>query len=396
MSDLTYADFDLDELTRQLDKAKTHLFTHKCAGFFGSLLCSMNFIWTLDEPTACVDGVNICWNPHHFSKRVPAARVTILMHELLHPAELHFMRQGSRIGEVWNYATDISINNRLRAEGYSFEGIENCWMDPRFPLDMPPEDIYDQLMDEANGAPVLPSLGSWGNEILRGSNNAHGGDMLPECLRPPTKEEQAQAVANVVRAVQQAKLTGGQVPGQIETILTQFLAPVVPWEVYLHRFFTELIEGGITWSRPNRRYPEVYMPSSFLDEGALAHVAYFEDVSGSIGDADVVRFNSEFKFVKETYNPKRMTLIQFDMIIQQVLEYTEEDEFNQVPIKGRGGTSLSCVREWIIEHRPTAVVIFSDMECEMMQPLDFDVPILWVVIRNRGVKVHQGQVIYMK
>ena len=74
-------------------------------------------------------------------------------------------------------------------------------------------------------------------------------------------------------------------------------------------------------------------------ENLLAHLMYFEDVMGSISDEDVVRFNSEVKHVHSYFRPPLMSLVQFDTIIQQVIEIKDSDEFTQVKVVGRGGTS---------------------------------------------------------
>ena len=185
-------------------------------------------------------------------------------------------------------------------------------------------------------------------------------------------------------------------PGDVEAVLTQFLAPVVPWEQYLHRFMQELTEGGFTWKRPNRRFQSIYMPSRFEDEGALDHLIYYEDTSGSINDKDSIRFNSEFKYVKETYKPKKMTLVQFDTIIQHEQTYTEDDPFDQVVIHGRGGTDLACVREHMMKHRPTCAVVFTDMGCAPMEPMGFEIPIIWVCISNKQAKVPFGQIVHIR
>jgi len=398
-----YSDLDVNFLTRELDRAKSQLFSHKYAAFYGPLLCSLNFFWTPDMRTAATDGVNLMWNPYWFLKLSPKSRVTVLFHEIKHPALLHFHRQGERNAKIWNYATDIKINNELEDDGFSFEELKWCWKDQTY-RGMVEEDIYDALIT----AGTAPQHGAWGQfHPQAGSSTTDpqgqgqsqfpddGTDMFPN--GPMSKEDMAQAVNNAIMAQQQAKLAGaGQMPGDIEALLTQFLAPIVPWEQYLHRFMQELAENGFTWSRPNRRFADIYLPSRYEDEGALDHLIYFEDTSGSISDKDALRFNSEFKYVKDHYKPKKMTLVQFDTIIQSEQVYTEEDPFDQVMIKGRGGTDLTPVREYILKHRPTAAIVFSDMQCAPMEPLGFEIPILWVVISNRGAKVPFGQVIHIR
>ena len=117
-------------------------------------------------------------------------------------------------------------------------------------------------------------------------------------------------------------------------------------------------QRGLQLARPNRRYQDIYLPRCRTIVRAWITSPAFEDVSGSISDADSIRFNSEFKYVKDTFQPEKMTLLQFDTIIQKEDVFLKDDPFEEIQIIGRGGTSLVCVRDWIIENEPTAVVIF--------------------------------------
>lgn len=415
------SDLDIQFLTRELDRTKSGVFLGKNAAFFGPLMCSLNFFWTDDHPTACTDGVNLMWNPRWFLKLKPMARRTVLMHELWHPGSLHFVRMGERNPLIWNYACDIVINNRLHREGYSFEGIDWCWKDLTYSEGTAEEDVYDDLIKlgkkptGSSWGPTLipppPDVPLQGDAVLTDdglfpvtpsvtppddkADPPEPGDML---RRSMTKEDQARAINNVVQAVHQATIAGASddIPGNVEKLLKQFLNPVVPWEKYLHQWFTDLMEGGYDWKRPNRRFSNIYLPGRFEDEGRLIHMIKYQDTSGSITDKDSLRFNSEFKYVWDTYQPKKLSLVQFDTIIQQEITFNEGDEINEILVKGRGGTNLTCVREHIIKHRPSVAVIFSDLDCAPMERLPVNIPVLWVCISNRRAKVNFGTLIHIR
>jgi predicted metal-dependent peptidase len=372
---------DYAELNRQLDKVKSKVFQEKNAAFFGPLMCSLEFHWSEEIPTAGTDGVQIIWNPNFFKECCFNTNKTVLRHELDHAARLHAVRRVDRNPEIWNYACDIRINNDLQNEGYSFEGIEDAWilhlLDRNGP--MVEEDIYDYLMKKATPIPAGGSFGKGGT-----------GDMLP---LPNDKKQQA--VNNVVRAVQQAKAANaaGSIPGGIESMLNEFLKPIIPWESALMKFFTDLLQEDYTWRRPNRRYQDVYLPSRFTDDGRLEHLMYFLDVSGSITEKEIVRFNSEVKYIQDTLKPQKLTLVQFDTRIQDVRVFEEGEPFSKIKIVGRGGTSLTCVRDYIEKHKPTAAVIFSDLYCTPMQKLRQEIPIIWVVVNSLAQNPSFGKVI---
>lgn len=391
-------DLDYEFLTRELDKTKSDLFMTRYATFYGSLLCSLEFKWDKSIKTACTDGLSIWWNPDFFLRLSRNARKFVLRHELDHPARLHFDRMGSRDPSLWNTACDYRINNDLEIEtdekghhNYVFSK-ELPWVllnQSNFPPGMPEEDIYD-LIQSQQVPPPPPGLD--------GDGDGMDGDMEPDGLNGPlTKEQRAKAIGNVVRAAQQAKVHGaGNMPGDIEKILDTFLEPKVIWEQELYQFLTELKEVEHSWLKRNRRFTSIYMPSWTDEPGALIDIAYFEDSSGSISDADMMQFNSELKYIHETFKPEKLTRIQFDAKIQHIQEFTPDDAFEHVLRKGYGGTGWACVKAYLEEHKPSAAIIFSDMDFndQVIQP-ELDIPILWVAI-NTSKSMPFGRTIFIR
>lgn len=378
---------NLETLNRDLDRAKSAVFLSMNAAFFGSLMCSLNFLWSEEISTAATNGIDILWNPNFFAKISPKARETVLKHELWHVARLHHLRAGTRDHRRWNIACDYRINNDLISEGSSFETIENCYKDPGLDANgiMPEEDIYDTL--PVNPPPPAPDSGSWGE--------GEDVDMLPQT---DTQVNQ-QVINNVVKAVQQAKLAGqaGSIPGGVEEVLKRFLEPQIPWRQVLMSWFTDQLNEDHTWRRPNRRYQDMYLPSRFTDDGRLEHLCYYLDVSGSISEQDVLIFNSEVKYIQEVLQPEKLTLIQFDTRITATKEFAVGDPFDEIKIIGRGGTSLVEVHKHIEKVKPTAAIIFSDMRVPAMQPLtESRTPVVWVVINNKRAKVPFGKMIHIK
>lgn len=388
----TLPELDFQLLDRELDITKTRVFLGKNAAFLGRIQSSLHFQWDASVPTACTNGIYLKWNPYYFHFLTKEGRDSILVHELWHPGLMHILRRGDRDPKIWNYACDTVLDNMMDLDGYCVDG------DILFPKELFPtgcksfvdhvkygtksaEEIYDIMIQDMPPPPPYYGGGS--------------GDMIE-----PTGAEQHTVVNTVVSAVHSAKLSGeaGKLPGSIEVTLNKFLSPKLPWRQILHNFFNELDNKDYTWARPNRRYSSMYLPSLMDDNEGLEHILYFEDVSGSISDGDSIRFNSEFKYVKDKFQPDKMTMAQFDTKIQKVDVFLKDDPFDEVKIVGRGGTCLKCVRDFIIEQQPTAVIIFSDMRCAPMEalPKHMNVPIIWVALNARDVKVNQGQVIHLR
>lgn len=370
------ADFDY---TRELDKVKAGVFLGNNAAFLGSLMCSLGFQWDEDIGTAATNGETILWDKAFFRSSGINLRKFTLLHELWHVARLHPLRRGSRDPEDWNKACDLRINYDLVSEGFKFDDF-TPWYDVSVG-NMSEEEIYDKIRDGTIDRPT----GGW----IGGSS---GGDIEPM----PKNFNPTAMVSNVVQAVQQSKLAGaGSGLGGIEKIVSEFLTSIIPWQTHLYKFFTDMEEGGFTWARPNRRYPDLYLPSRTNSEGRLAHLAYYCDVSGSVADHDVLRFNSEVKYVKDTFVPEMLTLIQFDDDITRIDVFDENTPFDKVVTVGRGGTNLEPVRQHIIKTRPTAAIIFSDLHCSPMQKIPFNIPVIWVIVGNPHATVPFGQVIHI-
>jgi predicted metal-dependent peptidase len=298
------------------------------------------------------------------------------------------LRKGDRCPDIWNIACDVWINRDLIKNSYELTPPESWVIRPDLDHIEMEEDIYDWLISPGGGG-MKPHSGPQG-----------GCGKCQQANKPaPTTQIKQQMINNVVKAKQAALISNqpGAIPSNMQAILDKFLKPVVPWEKHLHQWMTDLLEEDYTWSRPNRRHMAMgmYLPSRFEDEGRLEHLMFYQDVSGSISDRDSLRFNSELKFVWETYKPKKMTIIQFDTIIQKIDVLEEDQPFDEIRIVGRGGTCLKCVRKHIMDNRPTAAIIFSDLYVEPMVPGP-ECPILWVAVDNKDARVNFGKLIHIK
>jgi predicted metal-dependent peptidase len=294
------------------------------------------------------------------------------MHELWHTALMHGPRQEKRHPQIWNVACDYRINNDLKADGYEIPNTLWWICDPSLDDDgkLSEEQIYEKLFKENPNPPP------------------EEGDMRPS-------KEAGLVIAAVVRAVQAAEMAGkaGELPGEIKQILQSVLEPVIPWRNVLMQWMTDLEDEDLSWQVRSRRYQDMYMPGKVKDASRLEHLVYFQDTSGSITREDMDRFNAEVKYIQETLQPEKLTLVQFDTEIQYTREFKAGDLFEDLEMHGGGGTSLRPVKEWIDEHKPTAAVIFSDLECDPMKPLKCEIPVIWAVIRNKNMTVPFGKVI---
>lgn len=366
----------MTDINTLIDQAKLLTYGTKYSAFLAPILCKLKVVISKDDPTCATDGINLFVNEEFFSSLTRDQRVTVLLHETWHVARLHMLRRGNRDPKIWNMACDYRINNDLHDEGRDIESI-NGLLGLRFNNpNLSEEEIYERLINN-------PSNSSESSQMLSGDIKEPSGDGEGEGSNSSENSLSARSkiINTVVEASQIAKMSApGTLPGDMTTIIDSFLKPVLPWEKLLENYFSDMIKEDYSWKRPNKRFSDIYMPSINDEEGRLDHLAFFIDTSGSISDSQLKRFNSEVKYIQETYRPKKLTIIQFDTRIHSVKTYTEEYRFKAISCEGRGGTDLSEVHDYIVKNKPTASVIFTDLWCSMMPRVKS--PVIWVISGN--------------
>lgn len=382
------------ELDQLLEAVKTTAFLTDNAAFLGSLSCTVRFRWDRGDfsDTVGVTPTEFLWGVGNFLRCSKRERDATFIHELWHLGLLHHLRRGNRDPRWWNYACDIRINNDMRKErdhrGNPRWFIPDTWVFDES-VDKGPhgvlseEEIYDLIVQGKLTVPV-----TYRPDLVDDPSTGQ------KSLTPQQIQDQ---IAMVVQAVQSAEMTkeAGKLPGSLRKVLKDFFQPQIPWQQELMKWMTELSDEDYSWSRRNRRYPDAYMPSLLADEGRLDDLAFFFDVSGSVSDRMVQRVASEVKYIQEVLQPNKLTLIQFDTEIQKVQEYLLGDRFDQIEVVGRGGTCYRPVHRWIQEHRPTAAVIFTDLECTPMEQLTTPTAVLWAVVNNPRGQVPFGRKIHI-
>lgn len=396
-----------DQRTKELDRMKSSIFLHKGEGHLASILCTINTVWAEDAVTIYTNGLHIGMNQKFIEALPKESRETVLAAKLWNIAMLHLPRGIGKDMHLWAMACSYWVNNHLHNKGYSFAGLKP-WLDHRYD-DYAVDEIYEDLIQrQAND--TLDDLDCiWGYTDDDGMGDTidlrhpHATDYEVGSSYPPLDPLITQQMnAAVVQAAQYAAQEGGGVAGAqpMLDMMNQFLAPKVKWEKEVLPWMIEQEGLDYNWAIPNRRIriPGVYLPSLHKgSEGGLTHIAFFGDSSGSITIAQGVRINSEAHYIKKRFNPELFTMINFDDAIQMEKTFKRTDRFDEIEFVGRGGTDLTCVRNWIIEHKPKAAVIFTDYGCEPWEklPPGINTSILWIIFNNPTVDVPEGRIVHV-
>lgn len=379
----------IEDIDKLFDKTKGHLFYAKNSGFIAPLFCNMKFVWDSTIDTACTDGITLRWNPDFFLSLDADTRVTVLAHEIWHVALQHMFRLGDKEPLRYNIAGDHVINLMLKDNGYYMDGFPYV-MDSKY-RGWSTEDIYNDLPPD----PKMPE-GGLGADIDLNGNKPEDEGFGPGDNGTEFKKRRAESITMVMAAAMTAKMTNkaGDVPGSVEFIIDEFVNPKLPWEKLLRDFFNEMVDMDYSFRRPNRRYEDPILPG-LVGMSGLEHLIYYLDISGSISDEDIKRFNSEVKFIKEEFNPQLLTLVTFDTQICDEYSFTADEEFEKIVVTGRGGTSLYPVWEHAKEHNPNAMVVFTDLYVNI-PPEKPVCPLIWICTHHPGAEVPYGNLIHIE
>jgi len=357
--------------------AKINIAREKNNTFFTALVFKLPTVITEDIPTASTDGVLVQYNPEFILGLTPDERVFLVLHETLHVAYDHIGRLDSYQPEKWNKACDYVINAQLIDRNFK----------------MPKGGLYDKAF-----------AGMSANQVyaLLPDSDGGGGKGSPQCpwddLGEPAEKDsykRSELIKDmVVAAATQAKMANdsGSIPADIAKLVDSILNPVVPWNVVLARFMSEINKDDYSWKKPNRRFmPNHYLPS--LHSEALERIDFAIDVSGSINEKQFNQFVGELYFVIRKYKPKKLGIMQFDHKVQSSNVLSNPRQLLSLPFKGGGGTYLEPVMQEFLKSPAKTLIVLTDgyFSTSITNPKK---KVIWIVYDNADFKPPFGTAIH--
>jgi predicted metal-dependent peptidase len=341
--------------------------------FFATIMMGMPMVLTTDIPTAATDMKSLFVNPDFVESIDDDVLMFVVAHEIMHTALEHGIRRQSRDPMLWNIATDYSINLTLKDS--KFKVWDRALLDEQFRNEdgfaIAADVIYRQLEQEQQQQPQgggqgqgqgqgQPQQGSGAGQPGQPHHSPMLGDLIePDEAKDPVAQDKlsrdiqqrvAQA-ANVARMV-------GNLPAGIERFVEQVLDPKVPWYEMLRHLMTEFQPTDDDWSRRNRRFADIYLPSENA-ENRLGEFIAIGDTSGSIGDEEMAQYLAEFRGVAEDCKPERTRLVWADARVAGEQVFDEHDELIPRP-EGGGGTDMRVPLKHVEQYDPKIVVLFTD------------------------------------
>ena len=239
--------------------------------------------------------------------------------------------------------------------------------------------------------------GSSGGKAVSGNANlpsvCHDGVIDPD-FQPARENELAEDWKDHLKnAVQQEMKKGGKgignLPGNVEDLIKdEDKVATIDWKKVLLDYVSQLFGGDRQWLPPARRYvwKKLYLPSRAKKQSIEIVLAI--DTSGSTTE-DLPDFLAELRGMTSAFGEYKLTIIQCDIAIHSVTEYSNDDPLPETGLEfhGFGGTSFLTPFKYVEEQMdepPTVFIYLTDGYGEAPEKAP-DYPVIWCITKG-GVK----------
>jgi predicted metal-dependent peptidase len=382
----------MHDLPRKIARSKVRLMLDKLSkgwGFYASILYQMPMVIKNDIDTMATDGTSIFYNEEFTDALTEPQLDGVKVHEALHRVLKHHLRMGKRDHQLWNIACDYAINPIILASDLVLP--DGALVDARF-KDMSAEKIYDILQSESKDEPQdgnggQPQPQAWGNV-----------DAPQGMSEDQVKQQEATIDAQTMMAVSSVK-NRGDIPSSIKDIIKAMERSQIDWVDVLRRFVGGDQPQDYSYRRPNRRQwylNEVITPTSNMV--GCGHVVVAIDTSGSVRNKELSYFLGELNEITKNSGAESVTVIQCDADVQKVVRYEKGEDIEQFEVKGRGGTRVMPVFDYIDNEniKVDNFIYFTDMGIFDYPKSDVGYPILWVSSDIKCKDAPIGQTTYLK
>jgi predicted metal-dependent peptidase len=400
---------------RRVQKAKiTMMRDPKFALWSGILMVGRTSVVD-DIPTACTNGRDERYGRKFVASLKDSELNFVVLHENLHKAFRHLITWKKLHDEdhrLANEACDYVINLKLK----DIDPYEKTIAMPRFTdgpnkgkamglvdekyRGMHAKQVFDLLKEEQE----KENAGGEGGEGEGGGgfddHDWDGAKEMGEAEKKELEREIDQAIRQGVMAHQKIAGTGA---GGLDRDLLDLLEPKVDWREMLREFVKATCSAKDTssWRRVNRRFLSTgtYMPSLIGEK--VGHLVVAVDTSGSVGQAELSGFLTEVRGIAEEVKPSQVDLIYWDSEVAAHEEYTETmvgDIINSTKPRGGGGTSPSCVSQYLKDKRiePECVIVLTDGYVGNDWGSEWTAPVLWAIVGGNDCVADNGKTIHVK
>ena len=343
------------------------------APFYGAVLMGLpSMSSTGQTQTMATDGKCVLFDSVFVDGLTEDELLFVNCHEALHVAFCHHLRRGERDAKLWNIATDYAINGILIEAGIGTMP-DGGLHDPQY-NGMSAERIYDLLKQEQDDSGTVKKPCPWG-EVTEPTND-DGSPLSAEQV----DAMEADISQRIIAAADRVREAGGDLPDALADHINELMQPKVDWCDVLRRFAGGEQPDGVTYQRVNRKHfhnGRMIMPS--IDRIGCGHIVVGIDSSASLSQSELTQFVSELNAVTEELSPESVTVIVCDTRVREVHHFGQGEVIDALDIKGRGGTRVTPVFDYIDEHGldVDSFIYFTDLYVNDF-PAPPSYPTLWV------------------
>lgn len=377
----------------------------------GSLLMLGKRVVCDKTRTACTNGRDE-WYGRAFIRDLNDKQLRFLvLHEVYHKMYRHLItwrHLWKKCSNTANRAMDYEINIKILDEFGDFvEWIEGGCLNEKY-RGWGTAKIFNDIYEERKGGGnKSDGEGGAGN----GEGNGTGDDSSEgepfddhdwDSAEEMSEDDKRELEREIDEAIRQGSIVAGKAGSGGVRDMEELLQPKVNWTEPFREFFLATCAGNdnSTWRKPKRRFiaQDVYMPSTFSE--TIGEVLIGVDTSGSTFAPGVLpAFMTEVKSLCDMLTPERVRILYWDTAIcrAEVYEQYELDSLiNTTRPEGGGGTDVSCVANYIEEHKldPQAVVLLTDGYLFGGWG-HWHHPTLWCVLDNANAQPNNGVTIHI-
>jgi predicted metal-dependent peptidase len=233
--------------------------------------------------------------------------------------------------------------------------------------------------------------------------NLNDHDSLDEHdYKAAEKYDEKEISEKVDRALREGGLLAGILGGDKNRQIEQLLEPKVDWREALREFVMAQCAGrsDYTWRRFNNRQVanDIYMPSVINE--SIGEIVVAIDTSGSIGAKQLTEFATELVSICDSVMPEKVRVLWWDTKVhgEQVFQDNYASLAHMLKPVGGGGTSVSCVSEYLVKKRTNAecIVVFTDGYLENDIKWTHQAPTLWMVTENKNFTPPVGKKVFIE
>jgi predicted metal-dependent peptidase len=246
----------------------------------------------------------------------------------------------SRNQKIANMAADYVINLTLKDFGFKVPEWVLC--DEKF-RNMTKDEVYQYLIDKLPPAKEQEQSDDGGDDKENGDKEQKVerwdiGSIKPYEGNKSERELESDMKRRIIEGVKALSKQKGEMPGFLKRLLDEFVQePALSWEEELAPILREITEGTPTWENMDRRYivHDIYLPG---EKGQTGKAIVVIDSSGSTYRM-VESFIGQVRHVLNQVDLK-MTLVQCDTEVTEVIEDFDEEHAKNFELKGGGGTDF--------------------------------------------------------